>query len=490
MKSKFKYFVLLANMRTGSNLFEQNIRLYEEFSCHGELFNPHFVGYPNVHEAFGVSMSEREKKPQKLINRMLAQETETLPGFRLFADHDHRALSDCLADSDCAKIVLTRNPIDSFVSHLIAVATDQWKLTDISKRKKAKVHFDFVAFRSYLNRLNDYLSNIQKGLQHSGQAAFYLQYNDLNKVETFNGLATYLGGHELRKELQGKIVRQNPEGLEEKVENFEEMKEQLKSLDLLAMKAVPALEPVRNPGSKNFKAGRKAPILLMSLEKGTDPALDVWLQKHEKALSGSDDLETNMNQKQLGDWLASHPDRVSLSVLTHPVERAYAAFYKHIFKGGDDLFPWIRNTLEKNYNVTLPDVGMTKDPNRTVIENSGYGISNHQTAFLKFLRFLKGNLQGQTRARVDQSWASQNSILQGYCRLAFPDVLIRKEHLASEVAKIEERLGLDPVAIDNEMTPGHCFELSEIYSPEIEKAARQVYARDYQMFGFSDWKEA
>ena len=151
-------------MRTGSNLFEQNIQLFESFSSHGELFNPHFIGFLNQREAFGVTMHDRELKPQRLLNRMTSKEKDTLPGFRLFSDHDPRVLEHCLNDPECAKIVLTRNPLDSFVSHAIAKATDQWKLTDVSKRKKAKVVFDFLEFKAYLTRLQTFLGEIKSTL--------------------------------------------------------------------------------------------------------------------------------------------------------------------------------------------------------------------------------------------------------------------------------------------------------------------------------------
>ncbi|PLS22751.1 sulfotransferase family 2 domain-containing protein [Neptunicoccus cionae] len=483
MAGPFKYFVLLANMRTGSNLFEQNIQLFDGFSCHGELFNPHFIGFPNTTTAFGVTMTERELKPQKLINRMVAKENDTLPGFRLFSDHDPRVLEHCLNDPQCAKIVLTRNPLDSFVSHAIAKATDQWKLTDVSKRKLAKVRFDFLEFKSYLTRLQTYLTQIRHSLQKSGQTAFYLGYDDLNDVEIFNGLARFLGEEVELKQLGDKIVRQNPEGLEEKVENYAEMVEQLRQLDLLNTDAVPVLEPVRNPGSKNFVAGNDVPLLFMPMARDELPEVANWLASHQ---SGSGAVMGEMNQKQLNTWLSDTPVRRSFTVIRHPLERAYEAFYNHIFCSGDKMFPWIRTALENHYGVDLPDKRTTLEPNRTVLENSGYSAEAHGRAFLGFLDFLKGNLQGQTRARVDQSWASQNSILQGYGRLTFPDVLIRYENLEEELQRIESDMGLDPKPLQKAAAP-YCYDLGEIYTVEMEKRARDVYARDYQMFGFSDW---
>ncbi|MEM6620005.1 MAG: nodulation protein NodH [Pseudomonadota bacterium] len=477
---EFKYFVLLANMRTGSNLFEQNIRLYERFSCHGELFNPHFIGYPAVEEAFEVTLTDRETKPQKLINRMVAREPG-LPGFRLFSDHDPRVLAHVLADPTCAKIILTRNPLESYVSHAIARETDQWKLTDVAKRKTAQARFDFLAFKSYLTRLQTWLTDIKRGLQTSGQTAFYLGYDDLNDPEVFNGLARFLGSDETLRELSTKIVRQNPEALRDKVENYDQMIDQVRQIDLLATEAVPVLEPVRNPGSKNFVAGTAVPVLFMATERGSHPAVTQWLSTHNGA-----PLAQDMNQKALGDWLAAHPTRRSFTVVDHPLDRAYAAFYDHIFHCGDGLFPWIRTALENHYSVALPPKEACRDPNRAALENAGYGAAQHGAAFVGFLRFLKGNLQGQTRARVDQSWASQNAILQGYARLAILDLVLRRETLAEELARIETDLGLDHRPLDDTI-PANVFTLADIYSDQMEKLCRDAYARDYAMLGFGDW---
>ncbi len=483
----FKYFVLLANMRTGSNLFEQNIRLYRGFSCHGELFNPHFIGFPGTNRLYNTTMTERELQPKKLLDEMVQQEKTTIPGFRLFADHDHRILEHCLQDQSCAKIILSRNPLDSFVSHAIAKATDQWKLTDISKRKKAKIEFDIVAFRSYLNRIQKFQSEIGAKLQRTGQAAFHLNFEDLKKVEVFNGLAQFLGSNEELKSLGETIVRQNPEELKDKVNNFQEMVNGVRSLDLLGTNNVPVLEAERNPGSKNFRAAGTLPLLILPMHRSEFPQVTRWLAKHQQRVSETSTIETEMTQRQLAHWLDKHPRRQSAAIISHPVERAYGAFYRYIFCTGEEAFPWIRTTLENHYKLSLPDKKLTKQPNRNVLENSGYGAAHHQKAFEKFLKFLKGNLQGQTRARVDQSWASQNAIMQGYAHLVIPDVVIRKESLALELMIIEKKLNLQPVPLPDIDDEAQCFSLAEIYSPKIERAARATYARDYQMFGFDNW---
>ena len=74
-------------------------------------------------------MQAREKDPFALIERVRG-EANGLAGFRLFWDHDPRVRDAALADPRCAKIVLTRNPVETYVSWKSAMARDQWVLTD------------------------------------------------------------------------------------------------------------------------------------------------------------------------------------------------------------------------------------------------------------------------------------------------------------------------------------------------------------------------
>lgn len=71
MPSKFDLFVVLAEMRTGSNFLEANLNALDGVSCHGEAFNPFFIGYPNVDNVLGVSQDQREADPTIVSQRMV-----------------------------------------------------------------------------------------------------------------------------------------------------------------------------------------------------------------------------------------------------------------------------------------------------------------------------------------------------------------------------------------------------------------------------------
>ena len=116
-------------------------------TCHGEAFNPHFIGRLKSEDLLGVSLEERDTDPTQLINAIRSA-PGCLNGFRYFQDHDPRVLEPALNDPKCAKIILTRNPLDSYLSLKIARAkTKQWQLKNIKRRMDAQVEFDPEEFQ-------------------------------------------------------------------------------------------------------------------------------------------------------------------------------------------------------------------------------------------------------------------------------------------------------------------------------------------------------
>jgi len=68
MPPEFQSFVVFAEMRTGSNFLEANLNQLEGVACHGEAFNPHFLGYPENKPILGVDHGTRDRKPEILLD--------------------------------------------------------------------------------------------------------------------------------------------------------------------------------------------------------------------------------------------------------------------------------------------------------------------------------------------------------------------------------------------------------------------------------------
>ena len=462
---RFTSFVLFAEMRTGSNFLEANLNALPGVSCLGEVFNPHFIGKKDQTEMFGVDLALREQDPGILLRR-LRQQTEGLAGFSYFHDHDPRILTEVLDDPLCAKIILTRNPIDSYVSWKIAQATGQWKLTNAKNLKTAQVRFDPEEFERHMEALQAFQIRLLHGLQASGQTAFYLDYEDIQDVAVLNGLARFLGVEAQLSAPDETLKKQNPEGVTEKVINPAQMETALARLDRFNLSRTPNFEPRRPPAIPSFVAASGAGLLYMPVRSGPEGVVLDWLQQ----IGGG--LARDFVQKSLRQWKRANPGHRSFTVVRHPLLRAHAAFHQMIVSG---RLADHRQTLIRAHKADLPP------PGKPFLD-----AAQEREAFLVFLRYAKLSVGGQTGQKVDPHWASQSAVLHGFANFQGPDLVIREERLAEGLNWLAAELGLTPVAITPDTaTPAA---LDAIWSAEVEATAQDTYTRDYMGFGFGPWR--
>lgn len=468
MSQHFDYFVIFAEMRTGSNFLEENVNSFPNVTCWGEIYNPHFVGKPNNADFEGITLEQREADPMKLLER-LKHRSSGLDGFRYFHDHDPRMLDPILNDPRCAKIILTRNPLESYVSRKIASKTGQWRLGDLKDAKSAKINFEPLEFEMMLDSVKRFQMKLLRGLQTTGQTAFYISYEDVQDIDVINGLGNFLGADGALSKTVQKTKVQNPAGLEDKVLNFKEMVGALSSIDHFNLSSTPNFEPRRGPAVPTFIAAQGAPILYLPVRCGPEDAVRNWLATLGSSDSG---LIQNFTQKTLRKWKRNSKNHRSFTVVSHPVVRLHRAFCKHIVTVGEHSFGEIREQLRTTYKLPLSNDAGT------------YSISQHREAFIKFANFVQGNLGGQTSIRVDGSWASQSEVINGFSEFALPDHIFREDELSESLQKLPGAEGKS-VLVQAEDEP---YALSDIYDTEVEAAVRGAYQKDYMMFGFKSWR--
>lgn len=474
MAGEFQYFVVFAEMRTGSNFLETNLNAMQDVTCHGEAFNPHFIGYPKKTSLFGLDEAARDTDPLKLL-----QEIRMAPGingFRYFHDHDARVFDAVMDDPQCAKIILTRNPAESYVSWKIARTTGQWKLTDATRRKTARAEFDAVEFAEFLAQTTSFQQQINRRLQVSGQTAFRLRYEDLNALDVINGLASFLGAGAGLEKLDHSLKVQNPAPLCDKVVNYDEMEQALAGADGFALESVPTFEPKRVAAVPSYIAAVRTPLLYMPIKGGPVEEIRTWLAALDGA--STDQLNTRMSQKSLRQWKRANKGHRSFTVLRHPLVRAHFTYCSHILGMGKPEYTAIRQTLIRRYDLPVAPAGPDED----------YDLQKHRDGFEIFLRFVGQNLSGQTSIRVDPAWCSQTQALQGFGRFALPDLVLRDTEVATVLPQLAQHVGcVDVGEVSGAASPGP-FSLDVIYDASLERLAANVYQRDYLMFGFESWK--
>ena len=451
---------MFAEMRTGSNFLEANLNALPGVTCHGEAFNPVFIGRKDQTEFLGVTLAQREEDPALLLRRM-RERTPGLSGFRYFHDHDPRIFDLVMDDPRCAKIVLTRNPLESYVSLKIAQATGQWKLTNPKNLKQAKARFDAVDFIEHLDGVQQFQIRLLRALQARGQTAFYIDYDDIPDLSVLNGLAAFLGVEARLEKVDASLTVQNPEPLGDKVTNAGQMEQALAKLDRFNLSRTPNFEPRRNAAIPGYVAARSVPLVFMPIKGAPNDPILAWME----TLGG---LERDFTHKTLRQWKRAHPGHRGFTILRHPLDRAHRAF--HALEQGA-MQPEQRNILTRVHGITLPRKGEALDRDA------------RRASFLAFLRFLKRNLSGQTGFRTEAGWASQAAILQGFANFQQPDLVLREDSLPEGLAFLCAELCLPVPAIS--LPRDDCdLALEAIRDGELEEAARDTYQRDYMAFGF------
>jgi LPS sulfotransferase NodH len=224
-------FVILASMRTGSNLLNTHVNQYAGVICHGEVFNPAFIGLTQEYlNRFGLDRSDvtkRDADPLAFLEKVMALDAAAV-GIHMFPGHDTNVLERLLVDASVKKICLRRSVFHSFVSLQVAKKTDIWRVTKEGPRAELpidarKVVFKTAEFEEYRRKLDQFWDHSLSTLARSTQTYLPIWYRELNDVHATNRIAEFLGLSERKKALTPKLDKQNPEPLKHIVVNWEEM---------------------------------------------------------------------------------------------------------------------------------------------------------------------------------------------------------------------------------------------------------------------------
>lgn len=228
-----KLFVIMAMMRSGSNLLQQKMNAISGVLCHGEVFNNSQSGLDVGFEKREplvptLKAIDRDNQPVAYLNRLIELSNAEHIGFRLFENHNNPMIEPLIEDKRILKIVLVRDFLESYVSLEIARQNNQWIMNRVGTRKEwrpVKVNFD--AFKTYALRQSLFYYEIINRCVLTGQNYLPIQYSELNDPATDEALLGLLGPHRKLDRSRITAQRQNPEPLEQKIENYAELRDKL-----------------------------------------------------------------------------------------------------------------------------------------------------------------------------------------------------------------------------------------------------------------------
>lgn len=231
-------FVMVGMMRSGSNLLERQLGLLPDVRCHGELFNPGFVGLDvaqgKVQQGYTrESVKERDEDELGFLKKLDAACDRPIMGLRLFLDHSGPMTARLLYDPAVKKIVLSRHLLESYVSLQVARETNVWMTTKAPAQKPEPVKVEVPKFINYALRQSLFYNDILSVLHQTGQAYRMVDYTEVNDLDRLNDLAEFIGSAHRMDRVEQPIKKQNPGSLADKIVDFPKLKEELKKRQML-----------------------------------------------------------------------------------------------------------------------------------------------------------------------------------------------------------------------------------------------------------------
>ncbi len=463
----FSYFAILASMRTGSNLLEEQMVNFGDLACFGEVFNPSFVSHPGRKDIFGVGLAERNGDPVRLVDRLKSE--PGFNGFRLFHDHDPRVIDYVLRDKKCAKVYLKRDPIDSYASLKIARQTGQWRTTNAANIKRARVRFDEAEFHEYLLALKGFERKVFLETKRTGQTVFSLAYEELLDAEVISGLLQFMGVGEKGRPKAPRIKKQNSSHVREKFVNSDDVERYLSRISAERFEGHDFYPLKVNSRVRSFLFCENVGLVYCPVTSCLDAEIARWLGYLG---GGGKAVKCGVTQAELKSWKIEHPGFRSFTILRHPVLRAYSSFVSLLENKEGSAPSGLYEYLSSEYGISM--VGGARDD------------ANSRAEFRKFLEFLKANKDGRTPFAVAQEWMSQVDILKGISQYLPPDLILREDEATQKLGQLASQFVSDvdgPDIANSELI--RC--VNQVHDEKIERKVRAIYGKDYDLLGFSDW---
>jgi hypothetical protein len=230
-------FLLVGMMRSGSNFLERKLGTLADVRCHGELFNPAFIGFS--HECAGRLQgyerdqpAVRDRDESAFIAAVDQACDRPVIGLRLFLDHSSAMTSRLLYDPTVAKIVLSRNLLEAYISLETARETGVWLTTEVSAAAPKAVKVEVQKLITFALRQSLYYNDVQSVLHQTGQRYLQVDYKDIKSLDRLNEIAGFIGSAHRFAKVDEPIRKQNPGKLEDRIADFPKLLEELKRRQL------------------------------------------------------------------------------------------------------------------------------------------------------------------------------------------------------------------------------------------------------------------
>ena len=236
---KIQKFVIVSIPRTGSNLMVGLLDSHPEIICHYELFHKDEIFHSSKYGREFLGDFDAEKRDRKLrkflkiIWKNTFDKSAKAIGFKIFKDHNPKAMEKLLKDRKVKKFILKRNLLFSYLSKKEAQKSGVFVVTknENIKKEPPKTEFNHNEFRTYEQNMKSFFEYTEGILNKKGQQFLAVNYEDLLKKEEQKKWLEFLGIEPDTSKMEVLFKKQNVRPPEDRISNYEEAAENLKNTE-------------------------------------------------------------------------------------------------------------------------------------------------------------------------------------------------------------------------------------------------------------------
>src|SRR5215469_7670656 len=200
------HFVVIAAQRTGSSHLISLLGGHPDLLANGNVFDARkekalYVFWPKggmTKELKRELTTLRRTDPDAFLERIFCTTFgRKHVGFKIFQDENNDMLDKLIANPDVKKIVLyRRNVLARYSSTVIARKTKKYsrKAWRGDVPEAPKVAFDEALFLRYQRKYVKFYEKIVSKLNATGQAFYFVNYEDINDPLLTKNLVNFIGG--------------------------------------------------------------------------------------------------------------------------------------------------------------------------------------------------------------------------------------------------------------------------------------------------------
>jgi LPS sulfotransferase NodH len=192
-------FVIFCFPRTGSYLLTDILNKQEGVTCHEEIFKKNRVELDEQYrDQLGLSLDDMEKRdadPLTYLEAVYEMSPGPVTGFKIFPAHNRQILLKLMYDTSIKKVFLARNPVQSYISTLVARETGAWTKTHHDKPDtEVQVEFPINGFIRRIHEQRKFFERIVAAIKLTAGNPFHIiDYSELKDPARMQLLAEYLG---------------------------------------------------------------------------------------------------------------------------------------------------------------------------------------------------------------------------------------------------------------------------------------------------------